>query len=96
MDKGIVFNTIYDVLGTLIKLLQDTKPGMDRKEEVAAFNTTILTWVCGGVCLAGLFSIFTLFPKEIGHRRKYERLENNENTRLISKEGCDDGHYGTV
>ena len=69
---------------------------MDRKEEVAAFNTTILTWVCGGVCLAGLFSIFTLFPKEIGHRRKYERLENNENTRLISKTGSDDGRYGTV
>ena len=87
--------TIYDITGTLIKILQDTKPGMDHKEEVAAFNTTILTWVCGGVCLAGLFSIFSLFPKEIGHRRKYQKLRNNEKTVLIPNAGSD-GHYGAV
>lgn len=81
--------------GTLIKILQDTKPGQDNKEDVAAFNTTILTWVCGGVCLAGIISILTLFPKEIGHRRKYAKLENNEKSRLIS-ETQSDGHYGAV
>ena len=84
------------MIGTLIKILQDTKPGQDHKEDVAAFNTTILTWVCGGVCLAGIISILTLFPKEVGHRRKYDKAERNEKTRLIPETQSDLGIYGAV
>ena len=83
-------------LGSVIKILQDTKPGQDQQENVAAFNTTILTWVCGGVCIAGLLSILTLFSKEIGRRRKYEKLEDNEKAVLIPDVHVEGGNYGTV
>ena len=87
--------SFISLIGTLIKILQDTKPGQDNKEDVAAFNTTILTWVCGGVCLAGIISILTLFPKEIGHRRKYAKLGHSEKSRLIPENQTNE-HYGAV
>ena len=82
------------LLGLMVKILQDTKPGT--KEKVAEFNTTILTWICGGVCLAGLLSIFTLFPKEVGRRRKYEKLKHNEKTVLIRNDQLEEGSYGAI
>jgi hypothetical protein len=78
----------------LVKILQDTKPGT--KEKVAEFNTTILTWICGGVCLVGLLSIFTLCPKEVGRRRKYEKLKHNEKTVLIQNDQLEEGSYGAI
>lgn len=87
---------IYFILGAVIKILQDTKPGIDHPGEVSEFNTKILTWVCGGVCLAGILSILTLLPKEIGRRRKYEKLRQTEKTLLIPNVQLEDGRYGAV
>ena len=81
-------------LGLMVKILQDTKPASGGK--VAEFNTTILTWICGGVCLAGLLSIFTLFTKEVGRRRKYERIQDNETTVLIHNDQLEEGSYGAI
>ena len=85
-----------------MKILQDTKPEKERPSDVAKFNTTILTWVCGGVCLAGLISIATLFTKEIGRRRKYEKLydelDRNEKSSLVQDNQLENGTgtYGAI
>ena len=85
------------ILGTLIKILQDVKPAAeDQPEKVGKFNTTILTWVCGGVCIAGLLSILTLFSKEIGRRRKYKKLEDIEKTVLFPDDQQHGGSYGAI
>ena len=94
MSKGNLM--VNFILGIVVKILQDTKPGNDHPQQVSEFNTTILTWVCGGVCLAGLASIISLLPRAIGRRRKYEKLQSSEKTSLIPNIQSEDGIYGSL
>ena len=72
---------------------------MSENEETTTdtFYGGILTWAGSAFCLAGLVSIFTLAPANVGERRKYKGIKHHgETTSLISNEHSQDGTYGAA
>ncbi len=70
------------------------------ENKVAIKNTfygTLLTWAGSAFCLAGVLSMLSLAPTDVGQRRKYKKSKlNGENTLLISNEQPADENYGTA
>ena len=70
------------------------------ENKVAIKNTfygTLLTWAGSAFCLAGVISMLSLAPTDVGQRRKYKNSKlNGENALLISNEQPADRKYGTA
>ena len=44
-------------------------PNIDTCLESKLYYENVLVWICGSFALAGLASVLSLIPTEIGHRR---------------------------